>query len=311
MNKKNILSKQFKDYFKELLQKEAKEFFEWSLKPLNSCIRINTLKINEKEIIERLEKKGWVFNKISFVPNGYKVIEKPNPIGKSLEHLLGYFYVQESASMIPPIVLNPEKHSIVLDIAAAPGSKTTSIAQIMKNTGIIVANEPEMNRLRVLRSNIQRMGVINTIITRMDGRSFRKIPQKFNYVLLDAPCSASGTVRRNLHIPKMWSLKAVEKLSKLQKQLILSSFDSLEQNGTLVYSTCSVTVEENEEVIDFLLEKRGTAKIEKINLKLKKHEPILEWKENEFHKSIKNALRILPQDNDSEGFFVCKIKRVE
>ncbi len=310
MKKENIISKQFKDYFEELLQEEAEEFFEWSLKPLGSCIRVNTLKIKEKELIQRLEEKNWKLKKISFAPNGYKVIKKPMPIGKTIEHVLGYFYVQESASMIPSIVLNPKKHSIVLDMAAAPGSKTTSIAQIMMNTGIIIANEPEMNRLRVLRSNIQRMGIINTIITRMDGRSFKKIPQKFNYVLVDAPCTASGTVRRNLHIPKMWSVKAVEKLSKLQKQLILSGFESLEQNGTLVYSTCSVSVEENEEVINFLLEKKECARVEKINLKLKKHEPVLEWKNKEYDKSIKNALRILPQDNDSEGFFVCKIKKV-
>jgi NOL1/NOP2/sun family putative RNA methylase len=304
-----IFKPKFIERYKKILGKEIEKFLQFSSKPLIHAIRANTLKISTKKLIQRLKKKGWEFRQVPWYEDGFWVIKPEYNLGNTLEHSLGYFYVQEAASMLPPLVLKPKQNEIVLDLCASPGSKTTQMAQLMKNTGIIVANDIK-ERINPLVANLQRCGVINTIVTRMDGRFFSKVRQRFDKVLVDAPCSGTGAIRKDYSIAKMWNPNMIKGLSKLQKSLLLAGFDCLTENGVLVYSTCSLEPEENEEVVDLLLKQRENAILEKIKIKnIKLRKALKRWEEKEYDKTISKCVRIYPQDNDTEGFFIAKVRK--
>ncbi|MFH1209333.1 MAG: NOL1/NOP2/sun family putative RNA methylase [archaeon] len=291
----------FKDKFLEKYSKytDIEEFKEYSLKNLRKSIRTNTLKIGVKELKKRLEEyeNNYNLEQIPWCKEGFFIEGKA--IGNLKEHFLGYFYIQEAASMIPALVLDP-KEELVLDMCAAPGSKTTQLAVIMKNNGLIVANDIEIKRLKALSLNLQRCGVSNTVMTYMKGYH---IKEKFDKILIDAPCSGTGIIRKSLHTLEIWNQNMLKKLSNDQKRLLVSGFECLNQDGELVYSTCSIDKEENEQVIEFLLEKYDNAKLENIDINIKRSEVLSDNKE------LKKCLRIWPQDNNSSGFFVAKIKK--
>jgi len=284
-------------------------FKQCSLSFLRRSIRVNTLKISVEELKKRLE-KNWALEQIPWCSEGFwieHVKKERRDIGNLIEHSLGYFYTQEAASMIPPIVLEPKPDEIVLDIAASPGSKTTQIAQYMQNKGILIANDYTYERMKPLSINLQRCGVSNAIITLMEGQWFKKSGIEFDKILVDAPCSGTGTIRKSLKTIGIWNPDMVRRLSITQKQLIETGFNLLKEDGALVYSTCSLEPEENEGVVDFLLKKYENAKLEETKLNIKRSNAILEFEDKKYSDEIKKCLRIWPQDNDSEGFFVAKI----
>lgn len=305
--------------FKEKFVERYSRLTDWeafktcSLSFLRRSIRVNTLKISIPELKKRLE-NSWNLTQVPWCKEGFWIEHKKRErrdIGNLIEHPLGYFYTQEAASMIPPIVLEPQENEIILDIAASPGSKTTQIAQYMNNTGILVANDYTSDRMKPLSINIQRCGVTNTIITLMQGQWFRNAGIEFDRILVDAPCSGTGTIRKSLKTLRIWNPNMVKRLSITQKQLLETAFNILKENGTLVYSTCSLEPEENEAVVDFLINKYDNAKIEAIKIKiLKISSPIMNFENKNYNENIKNCLRIWPQDNDTEGFFVAKIKKL-
>ena len=305
---------EFKEKFIERYEKltDFDEFKKYSLSFLRRSIRVNTIKISISELKERLE-TNWNLDPIPWCKEGFYIEhtkKERRDIGNLIEHSLGYFYTQQAASMIPPLVLEPKENEIVLDIAASPGSKTTQIAALMNNKGILVANDYTTVRMKPLSINIQRCGVTNCIITLMQGQWFKKSNIEFDKILVDAPCSGTGTIRKSLKTLRIWNPNMVKRLSITQKQLIETGFNILKQNGTLVYSTCSLEPEENEAIIDFLLNKYENAKLEEIKLpNIKRSEPILNFENNKYNQEVKKCLRIWPQDNDTEGFFVAKIKK--
>lgn len=305
----------FLERIKELAKEETDVFLEYLKKPLKHTIRANTLKISAEELKKRLSEKWKIEQPLKEYMEAFRIVSKtfPGEVGKSLEHRLGYFYVQEISSMMPPLALNPEKNDIVLDLCAAPGSKTTQIASLMHNEGTIIANDVRVDRLKALSSNLERCGAANVIITRMNGLVLaKKINEKklfFDKILLDAPCSGEGTIRSSPQTLKTWNINMIKKLGALQKKLISASLDCLKPEGALVYSTCTFSPEENECVVDFAL-KNFNIKIEKIALPLKTRNGIEEWQGQKFDSDIKNCCRIYPHDNDTEGFFVAKIKKV-
>ncbi|RME55580.1 RsmB/NOP family class I SAM-dependent RNA methyltransferase [Candidatus Woesearchaeota archaeon] len=276
-------------------------FLEYSLKPLPKTIRVNTLKTTIKEVQSRMPLTAIPWCKEGFITQGYT-------IGNTKEHFLGYIYLQGAASMIPPVVLNPKPKDMVLDMCASPGSKTSQMAAMMKNRGIIVANDLTIDRMQPLTFNLQRLGVRNTVITRMDGRWFKD--KQFDKILLDAPCSGIGTIRKSLKTIKMWNPGYAKMMSGLQKRLFDSALNVLKDSGTLVYSTCTLEPEENEGVVDAMLSKHENLKLKKISLDIKRSDPVLEWEGKEYDSEIKKCLRIWPQDNDTEGFFVAKFEKV-
>jgi len=249
--------------------------------------RINTLKVDRDEMIKRLKSQGWKLKQVPFYKDGFILEEKKYAIGNTLEHFLGYIYKQEVASMIPPVVLNPKEDDIILDMAAAPGSKTTQIAQMMNNKGAIVANERYIQRMTSLRSNLQRLGVTNTIVTMMDGKWFKNLSIRFDKILLDAPCSGTGIIMKSPKTAKTWSVKTSEKMANLQKQLIASAINALKDDGVLVYSTCSLEPEEDEVVVDYAVKKFGM-KVEKVKLTgFKTRKGITFWNNKELSKEVR------------------------
>jgi len=307
---------EFKDKFIERYEKltDFEEFKKYSLSFLRRSIRVNTLKISINDIKKRLE-KDWKLEQVPWCREGFwiehkgKGEEKRRDVGNLIEHQLGYFYVQEAVSMIPPIVLDPKPGEKVLDIAASPGSKATQIAQYMQNKGILIANDYKGDRMKPLSINLQRMGITNSIATLMHGRFFKDI--QFDRILVDAPCSGTGTIRKSLKTLRMWNPNMVKRISGTQKQLLETAFNNLKAGGTIIYSTCTLEPEEDEGVVDYLLEKYPNAKLEEIKLhELKRSDPILEFDGKKYDPSIKKCLRLWPQDNDTEGFFVSKIRKI-
>lgn len=300
----------FKEKFIERYSKltNFEKFKEYSSRFLKRSIRVNTLKISVNKLKSRL--KDWNLEQIPWCKEGFWIEHKKKErrdIGNLIEHTLGYFYVQEAASMIPPLVLNPRKNSLVLDACACPGSKTTQMAAMMENTGLIVANDDDYSRLNALTINLQRSGVINTVVTI---RRAERIKEKFDYILLDAPCSGTGTIRKSIKTVNIWNPNTIRKLSIIQKNMLENLFNNLNEGGTLVYSTCSNEPEENEGVIDFLINKFDNVKLEEIKLNIKRSPAILGFEGKTYNKEIKKCLRIWPQDNDTEGFFITKIRKI-
>tara|TARA_Y100000310_G_scaffold339022_1_gene430388 strand:+ start:15858 stop:16790 length:933 start_codon:yes stop_codon:yes gene_type:complete len=285
-------------------------FKEYSLMYLRRSIRVNTLKITVNELKKRLE-KDWSLTSIPWCKEGFwikNIKTGRRDIGNLPEHSLGYYYVQEAVSMIPPLVLDPKPGSKVLDMCASPGSKASQIAAMMKNKGILVANDYKTLRMKPLSMNLQRCGVTNAVTTLMEGRWFK---ESFDKILVDAPCSGTGTIRKSLKTLRIWNPDMIRRLSAQQKQLISKGFECLKENGTMVYSTCSLEPEEDEAVIDFLLNKHENAKLEEIKIDIKRGKPVTEFNGNTYNPEVKKCLRIWPQDNDTEGFFIAKIVKSE
>lgn len=299
-----IIPREFREKYKKILGSEAKRFFEYCRKPLRKSIRVNTLKIDYDKIVSRLEPYG--IEPLEFYDYGFYIdLEKP---GNTLEYFMGYYYVQEVASMVPVLVMDVEKNSLVLDLCASPGSKSTQISQHMENTGTLIANDISYHRLKLLRNNLERMGCVNAIVINKDGR-FLPFREAFDYVLVDAPCSSEGVVRKDWKALSSWSQKLVKAKSILQKQLIASAIKACKKNGVVVYSTCTLSPEENEEVIDFALN-RFDVEVERVKLKgLRFREGIVKYGDKKYDDAVRRCVRIWPQDNDTEGFFVARLRR--
>ncbi len=263
-------------------------------------IRVNALKTTPEEVEESL--KDFSLEKVKWFRMAYTVNKNHELISKTLEHVLGYIYVQRLESMIPPLILEPKKHELILDLCAAPGSKTTQIAEMMNNTGRIIANDVKEKRLRALFSNIERMGVINTSVTKYDGRKFPELV-KFDRVLVDVPCTAEG---RNF---KERSVFESKKLAQKQIKLLEKAITLCKENGIVVYSTCTFSPIENEFVVAKIIEKFENVKLEKIKLKKIKYElGITSWKGKEFPKEVKKCARFYPHISGTGGFFVAKFR---
>ena len=307
----------FKKQIKALLENKADitSFWEIIEKPLQKTIRCNTLKISPSELKKRLEKKWKISQPYSQNPEIMIITSllEPGELGKSREHLLGYYYIQELSSMMPILALSPEEDDIVLDLCAAPGSKTTQASSLMKNKGTLLANDLSLPRISILSANLERTGCSNIILTRHDGiilaKKLKKLGMQFDKILVDAPCSGEGNIRSNPATFKMWNPKVINRLSKTQKGLAESVIPLLKPGGILVYSTCTHSPEENELVIQHLLNNYNF-EIQEISLPLKTRPGLTEWQGKELNKNLEKAHRIYPQDNDTEGFFLCKLRKI-
>ncbi len=270
-------------------------------------LRVNTLKIDEEDLIGRLERRGFILEKTE-VDYCYEVVEEKYSVGATPEYLMGYYYLMDKSSCIPPLVLKPRKGDLVVDFAASPGGKTTMLAQLMGNRGVILALEVNRERIQALRDNIQRMGVMNTAILKMDARTSHQTGIKADKILLDAPCTGEGIIHKDPSRKVSRGEKDIRFCSTLQRELVHSAIESLKDGGVMVYSTCSLTPEENEFVINDLFDycegKGMEIKLEKIPL----GEPALNLPG--LRKEIKLARRFYPHIHRCSGFFVAKIRKV-
>jgi len=279
-------------------------------------IRCNTLKISTEKLLEKLNKKWVVEQPFPKFPEIMLIISelKPGELGNSIEHTLGYYYIQEISSMLPPLALDPKPGELVLDLFASPGSKTTQIAARMENKGTIIANDLKLDRISILVTNSERCGVTNSVVTRSDALSLcsqlKKANYKFDKILLDVPCSGEGTLRSSPKTFLIWNENVIKSLSKKQKKFFAAALPLLKVGGTLVYSTCTHATEENEKVIDHALS-NFPVKIETLHLPIKCRPGVSKWKDEEYNSETKKACRIYPQDNNTEGFFVSKFTLLE
>lgn len=272
----------------------------------NTTIRVNTLKTNVQEIMNILKENAIKFDRVSWYKDALILKNASEKQIQTLEiYEKGYVYLQSLSSMIPPLVLNPIKGEKILDLTAAPGSKTTQMAAMMGNEGYILANELDALRCERLKYNIEKQGT--KIVEVNNGRGEiigKKYEGFFDKVLLDAPCSGEG---RFLGIDaktyRNWSLKTVKELSKMQKRLFKSAYQALKQGGELVYSTCTLNEEENEKILEWALDEMGL-KVEKIELQIR--DCLKAVSENE---EVKKAIRILPS-KETEGFFIARFKKL-
>ncbi|MBW3696996.1 16S rRNA (cytosine(1407)-C(5))-methyltransferase RsmF [Vibrio sp. T187] len=286
---------------------DMESFIAACKRPLRKSIRVNTLKISVTDFLERAQDKGWELEPVPWCETGFWITadESVIPLGNTAEHMAGLFYIQEASSMMPvsALFIGEESFSSVLDTAAAPGSKTTQIAAKMNNQGILVANEYAASRVKVLHANIERCGVRNAALSNFDGRVFGGwLPEQFDAVLLDAPCSGEGIIRKDADAMKNWSRESVFDIANTQKDLIESAFHALKPNGTLVYSTCTLNLEENQQVCFHLKETFGDAvEFERLDNLFDNAEAAL---------TEDGFLHIYPQVFDCEGFFVARIKKL-
>ncbi|MEO0129765.1 MAG: RsmB/NOP family class I SAM-dependent RNA methyltransferase [candidate division WOR-3 bacterium] len=288
---------------------DFKEFLEYLHRPQKISIRLNTLKSKPETILNLL--RDFSLKPLRFYNDGY-ILEDGYGIGNHFTHQLGLIYVQEIASMIPVVVLGPKPGDVVLDLCASPGSKTTQIAQLMGNKGLIVANEIDYKRVSSLIHNVKKCGLLNEVLISIPGEKVGDVlPNYFDKILIDAPCSAEGTIRKSKKVLYHWGLKNIQKMSRIQKGLIVSAFRALKPGGTMVYSTCTIAPEENEGVIDYLLKKFPEAEILPINIGEFKFRPgVTQWQKEIFDSRVKGCGRILPQDNDTAPFFIAKITKL-
>jgi len=283
------------------------DFIAACQRPLRRSIRVNTLKISVAAFLDLVAPYGWQLTPVPWCDEGFWIEredEEALPLGSTAEHLSGLFYIQEASSMLPVSALFADGNTPqrVMDVAAAPGSKTTQIAARMDNAGAILANEFSASRVKVLHANISRCGISNVALTHFDGRVFgAALPETFDAILLDAPCSGEGVVRKDPDALKNWSVASNLEIAATQQELIDSAFHALRPGGTLVYSTCTLNQEENEAICHWLKARYPDA-VEFLPL-------------GELFVGATQALtpdgflHVFPQIFDCEGFFVARLRK--
>ncbi|GMM53854.1 rRNA (cytosine-C5-)-methyltransferase [Maudiozyma humilis] len=293
---------------------EALEFFEANEIARPITIRTNTLKTRRRDLAQSLVNRGVNLQPIgNWTKVGLQIFDSQVPIGATPEYLAGQYILQAASSFLPVIALDPHENERILDMAAAPGGKTTYISALMKNTGCVFANDANKNRTKSLIANIHRLGCTNTIVCNYDAREFPKVIGGFDRILLDAPCSGTGVIGKDQSVKVSRTEKDFIQIPHLQKQLLLSAIDSVDCNskhgGVIVYSTCSVAVEEDEAVVNYALRKRPNVKLVETGLAIGK-EGFTSFRGKTFHPSVKLTRRYYPHTYNVDGFFVAKFQKI-
>ncbi|CAI8508272.1 unnamed protein product [Pichia kudriavzevii] len=293
---------------------EALEFFEANEIHRPVTIRTNTLLTTRRNLAQALVNRGVNLQPIGpWTKVGLQIFDSQVPIGATPEYLSGQYILQAASSFLPVMALDPQENERVLDMAAAPGGKTTYISALMKNTGCIFANDANKARTKSLIANIHRLNCSNTIVCNYDAREFPKVIGGFDRILLDAPCSGTGVIGKDQSVKTSRTPKDFIEIPHLQKQLLLSAIDSVDHTSTnggiIVYSTCSVMVEENEAIIDYALRKRPNVKLIDTGLTIGK-DGFTSFRGKKFDPSVKLSKRYYPHVYNVDGFFVAKFKKL-
>ncbi|MCJ1387758.1 rRNA (cytosine-C5-)-methyltransferase nop2 [Xylographa bjoerkii] len=294
--------------------REAFAFFEANESPRPLTIRTNTLKTHRRELAQSLINRGVTLEPVGkWSKVGLQIFESQVPLGATPEYLAGHYMLQAASSFFPVMALAPQPDERILDMAAAPGGKTTYISALMKNTGCVFANDANKARAKALIGNIHRLGAKNTIVCSHDAREFPKVIGGFDRVLLDAPCSGTGVIAKDPSVKTNKTERDFMLLPHLQKQLLLAAIDSVDHasktGGYIVYSTCSVTVEENEQVVQYALRKRPNVKLVETGLAFGV-EGFVNYMGKTFDRDMKMTRRYYPHKYNVDGFFVSKLRKM-
>jgi len=295
----------FNDYRKIIPEFDL--FRETIHSPLPKHVRVNTLKTDVSSLIGSLEEKGVHLEKIFGEDDTLYLAPALKFPGNQIAYFLGHIHPQALTSCLASIVLSPKKNSYVLEMCAAPGGKTSHLAQLMDNTGLIVANELYPSRHIPLGHTLERLGVLNTTITGYQAQEF-PLKQRFDYILADVPCSGEGGFRKTKENSQYTEVSEKQKLPDLQKKIILRGFDLLKEDGEMLYSTCTYNPEENESVVSFLLQNRDAVLIP-LDANSEYEKGILEWKDEKYDTELRKTARFYPHRINSVGFFMARIGR--
>jgi NOL1/NOP2/sun family putative RNA methylase len=268
---------------------------------LRKTIRINSSNVKESpDVVERLQGLGLTLTKVPFLENGYWVEEPRFSAGATSEYLLGFYSIQEAAAQIPVTLFTDLKDKAVLDACAAPGGKTTQLADLMRNTGVVVALDIDQQRLTALSNQLERCRVKNTVVYQLDARRVSRLKTSYDRILLDMPCSGNFATDRNWF--KRRTVKDVERNAALQREILREAVKMLKNDGEVVYSTCSLEPEENELNIDWAIKSLGMM-VEEISCY--GQEGLTEVFGKHLNRSVRNCVRTWP--GQTQGFFVCKL----
>ncbi|GFF53191.1 putative ribosomal RNA methyltransferase nop2 [Aspergillus udagawae] len=294
---------------------EAFAFFEANETPRPVVIRTNTLRTNRRSLAQALINRGVVLEPVGkWSKVGLQVFESAVPLGATPEYLAGHYILQAASSFLPVMALAPQPNERVLDMAAAPGGKTTYISALMRNTGCVIANDASKPRAKGLIGNIHRLGCKNTIVTNLDARTaFPKALGGFDRVLLDAPCTGTGVIAKDPSVKTSKNERDFLAIPHMQRNLLLAAIDSVDHasktGGYIVYSTCSVTVEENEAVVQYVLRKRPNVKLVDTGLGDFGSPGFTSYMGKKFDPKMTLTRRYFPHRENVDGFFVCKLKK--
>jgi NOL1/NOP2/sun family putative RNA methylase len=280
-------------------------FLQSLAQPLPNHLRVNRLKTSPVSLLPMLQEKGISLRPVGIGDGTFYEAPKTLLPGKLLEYFLGYIHPQALTSCLASLVLAPRPNSSVLDLCAAPGGKTSHLAQLMGNTGTVVANELHQRRHAPLVHTLSRLGVLNAVLTAYPAQEF-PLRQRFDFIMADVPCSGQGRWRLSRAPYRKDKGKDVRSLVEAQKKMIVRGFDLLEKQGFMVYSTCTYNPAENERVVDFLLKQREADLVPVGNFP--GTEPgIAQWGKEKFDARVQRAGRFYPHRIDSVGFFMAKI----
>ena len=300
------------DFLLELFSPaECVEYMDASDRPRPLVIRTNTLKTTRKDLMDALGKRGATVEGIEWSKVAIKVTESTVPIGATPEYLAGHYMLQSAASLNPVMALAPLPGERVLDMSAAPGGKTSYISQLMKNSGTVIANDLKPQRQKATVANLHRMGVKNAIVCCYDGRKVPHVMKGFDRVLLDAPCSGLGVISRDQTVKLQRTVKDIQRIAHLQKELLCAAIDAVDHKSTtggfVVYSTCSISSEENEQVVNYVLQRRH---VRLVDTGLEVGKPgLTRHKERRFHPSLALTRRFYPHVHNMDGFYVAKLQK--
>lgn len=277
-------------------------------------VRVNPLVGDPDHTVAHLRDLGWVGQSVPWCTHGYTVTSGLQSVKDSELASDGSIYIQNAASWLPVLALDPQPEEAVLDVCAAPGGKTSHMAAIAGNNAYITANDNSHPRLAKLRSNLKRLGVENVTYTLYDAihLSHKLYGRQYDKILLDAPCSGEGMMSLgNDKDFETWSIAHIKRLQQLQKRILVQAWQLLKPGGTLVYSTCTMAPEENEAVVDYLLRHNEDADVRLFKTDLKnKVTPVLEWNGKKFDERLKFSTRLIPSP-EVEAFFVCKLNKLD
>jgi NOL1/NOP2/sun family putative RNA methylase len=277
-------------------------------RPLPSVVRTNGIAATPARVREAFDEAGVAYEPVDW-HDGLFRLPDGNP-GGNWPYVHGWTHGQEEVSVLPGLALDPRPDERVWDACAAPGSKTTQIADAMDDEGTLVANDNNLGRLSALRHNAERLGITNTIVTNQDARNFSTKPlafDEFDRALVDAPCSCEGTCRKNPDVLDQWTLDHVHAVAGIQKGVLARAVQATRPGGVVVYSTCTFAPEENEAVLDHVLASEDCDLVD-FGLPLDTDPGVTEWDGETYDESVTRAKRIYPHRNDTGGFFCAKLR---
>ena len=252
----------------------------------------------QPSVRELLLSEGFRFHEEPFSPVCFRLIEEPIALGSSLAAFFGYIYIQDRSSMLPPLALHPAPQEAVLDMCASPGSKTSFLGQLKEQQGLVLANEPNAQRLATLRANLQRLGLLNCATCSYEGQKLPLNAQSFDAIQLDPPCSGWGTVEKNPKVLQIWQGDKIKRLTGLQRALLRKAHEFLKPGGHLLYSTCTTNSAENEEQVRFAVEELGFS-----------CEKIPAFPGFVFDEPWPGTLLVRGEESKAQGFFLARLSK--